>query len=540
MFSRRIFHHGSDPNGTAVPLDDRALGRCWFELLRQGGCGAGELVLNHGLTDREEIRIGDWISFEAAPGDRWYLGRVEERRFESPAGVHLRLEGMGIELGEVFPGGFGPAADGPAPHRYARSDLFHNDPDWNLETVDSVSQADDFLHRMIPQYVVPATHISYDPNRIESPVHGGYLESLKFRGEESARAIIKDLGLRSQSAWGVDAQGTFYFLKERSNLMATWQEGKDITSLSESMDREFLFNRILLTGDYLYDIQDQSGQMARRSYRWRGNYVQPESRDQYGERRIRIWIPWIRTEQDSIEFSREFFRIYAQPVRRYLIETVPQSSLPVPWEGQVRLLDRAGNELTRSRIASIRVLFDRAAVLRMELGPEDPRDLWPEPSQDERWEIAEQNVGGGALSVTDYSLSSFWWGSSSGASSLASSGQSSQVSSDGSSNGSSGSSLFNSSGTSASGLSSSPPSSASSLDSFSGPSSPGSGTAANSSSPPTSGSLSSNGNTFSNSTGMASSLSGSPGGGNSFSSFNSSELATNSSFQNSSSMSGST
>src|SRR5690606_42001857 len=66
--------------------------------------------------------------------------------------------------------------------------------------------------------------------------------------------------------------------------------------------------------------------------------------------------------------------------------------LPFPWLGRVRLQAANGTELARSRIETIRVLFDHVPRFRMELGPEDPRQLWPEPPQDERWEIPHQPV----------------------------------------------------------------------------------------------------------------------------------------------------
>src|SRR5690606_20650749 len=111
----------------------------WFELLRLGGCGSGEVVLRDKFTLRGTIQIGHYVAFEYTSGDRWFLGRVEEIEEESPKGVTLSLFGMAAELTEVFPGGFDPNADG-APHRYARSDWFPNDPDWSWQTWDQVSQ----------------------------------------------------------------------------------------------------------------------------------------------------------------------------------------------------------------------------------------------------------------------------------------------------------------------------------------------------------------------------------------------------------------
>lgn len=401
MSQRRILHHGPDPDGAPLLLQDRAVAGCWFELHRHGGCGGGELVLRDEFPQREAIEIGDWISCEAAAGERWYLGRVEERRAASPAEVRLRLEGMSVELGEVFPGGFAVEAEGAAPHRYAATDLFPHDPDRSLETVDSVDSVDQLVRLLVEQYVVPATHITFDPLLVEAPLHPAPVTSLKFRGEESVRAVLKDLALRAEADWGVDAEGRFFFRRRRGTVVAVWREGRDLTSLKESRDREHLFNRVLLTGDYVYDQIDAVAHIAQRSYRWRGNYVQPDSRAAYGERRIRLWAPWLRTAEDSLAFVREFFRVYSQPTSRYLVETLPQEVLIAPWEGRIRLEDREGAVLTVAWMESLRVLFDHAARFRLELGPEDPRELWPEPPHDERWELPTNRTPGGRVDVTD-------------------------------------------------------------------------------------------------------------------------------------------
>lgn len=456
MFSRRLLLHGPDPAATPVLIQDRAVAGCWFELHRRGGCGAAEIVLQDEFPDRRLIDIGDWISFEAAPDDRWYLGRVEERQASSPAQVRLRLAGMGVELTEVFPGGFASDADGVPPHRFAATDLFPHDPDRSLELFDSVDSADALARLLLEQYVLPAAHITRDPALIESPLHAAPVSSLKFRGEESVAAVIKELALRAQAAWGVDARGRFFFLQPRAEQLAVWREGRDLTSLSETRDREHLFNRVLLTGDYIYDHRDASDDIALRSFRWRGNYTQPDSRAEFGDRRIRLWIPWLRTAVDSLAFVREFFHVYAQPAARYQIETGPQVSLPLPWAGRVRLEDRAGATLFLGPIESIRVAFDHAPRFRLELGPEDPRNLWPEPPHDERWELPAGSRAGGVVSLSDRPpLTSS--APSSDAGSLSSSDPSSAFSSDDSLDGSTGEtfasslsgSSFNSSGSSA-------------------------------------------------------------------------------------------
>jgi hypothetical protein len=402
MTTRRILHHGPTPHGTPVLLADRAISGCWFELHRQGGCGAGELVLQREFQERSAIQIGDWISCEVSTGNRWYLGRVEECRYQYSGQLRLRLAGMSIQLNEVFPGGFGASPDSLRPHRYAATDLFTNDPDRNWEVAYSVSTLVDFVRLLIQHHVVNQTQITYAPSFIENPLASTKLHTAKFRGEESIRSILKDLALRAQANWGVDAYGRFFFTRYRTTLQSTYRLGRDLVSLEESYDRELVFNRLLLTGDYIYDRRDNSEQFARRVFRWRASYYEPASCQQYGNRRLRLWVPWLRTQSDSIEFAREFFRAYARPAVRYSVETVPQSSPLIPWGGPVAIEDAQGNLLTRGMVEKVRVLFDHAPRFRLEVGAEDPREQWPEPPQDERWEIPDHvPSNGGQVEVSE-------------------------------------------------------------------------------------------------------------------------------------------
>lgn len=388
---RRILHLSPGPTDFVAFLNDRAVAGAWFELHRQGGCGAGELRLKDDFTFRFNIGPGDWIAFEYTESDRWYLGRVENVTATCPAGVTLRLEGMGTQLNEVFPGGFTADSNNPPPHRYANTDLFFNDPDYPQETFDSVDAPHDVVSLFCSQYVAPHTSITINPALIEAADPPGDLASLKFRGEESVRSALKDLAVRAKNAsWGVDHTGTFFFLRPRPTPLVTWREGRDLLSLEMSRDYDTLFNRVLLTGDYVYDAPVNSEVATRGFYRWRGNYVQPSSRATYGEKRIRLWVPWIRTATDSQAFVSNFFQTYAQPLARYFIE-VASTTLPRPWLGAVKLEDRNGDELITMQVDTIRVQFDHTPRFRLELGAQDPRILWPEPPHDERWEIPPQN-----------------------------------------------------------------------------------------------------------------------------------------------------
>jgi hypothetical protein len=388
-------------------LSDRAVVGAWFELQRQGGCGRGEVRLRDEFAGREAVDVGDWIAFEASIGDRWYLGRVADREASSPAGVTLHLEGMAAQLDEVFPGGFGSdVGDGIPPWVYGDGDLFPLDPDDADQAVSAANTPTDVVRLLMTQFITAATDITYDPDRVVEPAGSAAVLSLKFRGEETARSVLNDLAVRARGAcWGVDETGTFFFHAPPGATVATWREGTDLFRLRESLSRDRLYNRVVLTGGYAY-LQDESGgpQVA---YRWRGNYVEPISRAAYGERRIRLWVPWIRTPQDSQAFTREFFRLYAQPSRRYFIEAA--ATAVRPWLGAVRLEDIEGNLLAETPVETVRVEFDRSPWLRIEVGPPDPHRFWPEPPHDERWELPIQPVsgfGGGSVDLDPSSSSS--------------------------------------------------------------------------------------------------------------------------------------
>ena len=255
-YTRRILHYLPGPTDFVAALSDSAVAGCWFELHRMGGCGAGELQLKETFPQRHAVDVGDWIALEFDTGERWYLGRVEHRQASSPAGVTLRLEGMGIELNEAFPGGFSPSVgDGTPPHRYANTDLFSNDPDRDLETFDSVNEPHELIDLLLSQYILPRTNITRDPVLIESSLP----RDVDYQPSNSAAK--NRLGRSSKSLpcgpathrGGVNQDGEFFFLRQPNGTVATYQEGVDVVSLAESRERDLLFNRIVLTGGYIYD-----------------------------------------------------------------------------------------------------------------------------------------------------------------------------------------------------------------------------------------------------------------------------------------------
>lgn len=376
-YQRRLLRYGPSPDELLETLDERAIAGCRFVLDRIGGCGTGQLQLQDAFADRAALTVGTWIACEYADGDRWYLGQVVERSTHSPAGITLKLAGLSQQLNQVFPGGFGVDSDDP-PHRYALTDLFSEDPDRALETLDVVDRPEDVVRLLLSQYVASATSISYVPELVENASVVADLASLKFYGEESVSSILKDLALRVQhAAWGVNEAGEFYFLPSRTTLLMTCQESMDAVELRELVSHDQIFNRVLLTGGYIY------GPLG--TARWRANYRQPASIATYGERRIKIWVPWIRTTADSRQFVQEFFDVYAQPTNHFRVTVAGSTACPRPWLGTVRLLDREGTELITAQPERVIVQFDHTPVFTFELGPDDPRQLWPSPPHEERY-----------------------------------------------------------------------------------------------------------------------------------------------------------
>jgi hypothetical protein len=408
-YRRRVLHYGPSPAELQGELSDRVIAGCWFELLRQGGCGRGEVTLNDDFVDRHALQVGEWIACEFDDGERWYLGRIEQRVSAWPGGITLKLMGVSAQLDGVFPGGFGLGADGRRPHRYSRSDRFYDDPDYYRETVDAVERPEDIVRLLMDEYIVPATDIQLDEELIENAAVAADVISLKFHGEDSARSILRDLATRVKgAAWGVDELGRFFFLPRRSTATATYQIGTATVRVVEIQDREQLFNRVLLTGGYEYGGgYSGSGAGGDITRRWRGNYLQPASIATYGERRIRISVPWIRTPEDSRQFVREFFRIYAAPTTRYQVHVIGETSYPRPWLGPVQLLDRNGDELIQADVEVLRVQFDHTPVLQLELGPLDPRLLWPALPDQEHYPAgyidASDGSGGDLVSLVSES-----------------------------------------------------------------------------------------------------------------------------------------
>lgn len=380
MAYERLVKHLDKDGSTVIKDISSRCQKAWFELLRKGGCGQGEVVCNYRFNERftADFEIGEYIQLLYETGVPWYLGRIESIDWDTPLGVTLNLYGMIAEMQEVFPGGRG-GNDLDVPHRYAKTDWFINDPDWSVQTWDLVSQPDQVVDLLWSQYVGPATNIGLGTT--ETPVPATGLETMVFRGQESALAILRQLGtIANDASFGVDENGDLFFKKRVTTVVDTFQEGVDMESLTMTTDRSLMCNSLLITGDYIYDPVTPPG-----FYRYQGTWKNFPSITAYGEIKKEVYLPWIRTNEDAYAFAVQFFSQYANPTIRHTFRTRPVSGLIKPWDGQVYLLDFPGTANATQIFEKIRVEFDHQPMFEITSGPED--FYVPAHKQDQRWEI---------------------------------------------------------------------------------------------------------------------------------------------------------
>lgn len=377
-YERQIIHYAADSTTLIADISDHAES-AWFELLRQGGCGAGEVVLDYRFDERGSIAIGDYIVMAYSTGVRWYMGRVESIDESTPSGTVLNLYGMVAELAEVFPGGFGDADN--VPHRYARTDWFTKDPDWSIQTWDVVSQPDEIVTLLYQQYIDGQTHIDLDSGNIETPSPLTGIQSMVFRSQESVLQIIRQLAtIANNASWGVDENGDLFFKRMRATVIDTFQEGVDLESLTMSVDRSLMCNSLLITGDYIYDPSYFPDY-----FRYQGVWRQPTSIASFGEIRKSVYVPWIRNNDDAVAFAKQYFRIYAWPTTRHVFTAKPISGLLKPWDGFLKLWDYEHANYAIQPFDRIRVNFNRDVTFDITMGQEEP--MFPDYEQDVRWEI---------------------------------------------------------------------------------------------------------------------------------------------------------
>lgn len=382
LYQRRILHYFSDTVTLKQVLSEKGgnsrVTDAWFEKLRMGGDGAGSITLRDSFADRNDVQIGDWIAFEFTAGTRWYFGRVENVDHSSPKGAQISLQGMWAELGEVFPGAFANAGSGK-PHRFANSDYFPNDPDHTFQTVDTVGQPESVVKLLFDRYVASQTHVVI--GSIESPPILSGFQSMVVRGEESVAELYRRLSsIARMMSVGVNEFGQLYFINRRFTTIASYQEGVNARNITQQQDRSLLFNRMLLTGGYIYGG-------AVNPYRSRWNFKHIPSIALHGERVIEIFAPEIRRNHDAVNFQGFFFSQFAQATVRYTFRAEYDGIFPLPHLGWIRLLDRNANLIANGQFDRIRVQFDHKPIFDITIGPEDLQ--FPNAPENQRWEIPD-------------------------------------------------------------------------------------------------------------------------------------------------------
>lgn len=409
-YTGSVIHYDFDATTVLNDLTSRKTS-AEFTLRRLGGCGPAEIKLKDMWNLRNVVRPGHWIALDYEAGNRWYFGRVENVSSDLPAGQTVNCEGMSIQLGEINPGGMGYDSE-DLPIRYAKSDYFPYDRDWSYQSWVNVSQPEDVVRNVFSQYINTRTDVTSSYVDNADPRVG--LNTITFRGEETVLSMIRALGVACRDAsWGIDENKRFFFMQKRADILATFKAGYNVQQLNRKRDRSLLYNRLLITGDYIYLNPNSFGTEF---YRYRSYFHVPDSISVYGERRTRVYLPWIRRNEDAIAFAKEFFRKYATLTDRYFIRTNGTSILPRPWDGQIELQDTDGTVLMVSHFDSIRVDFNHSPYFEFDLGPEDL--VYNDDPRDDRWEMPRHRQEG--LPPPSLSLPPTWTGTMSNTTSTSS------------------------------------------------------------------------------------------------------------------------
>lgn len=373
----RIFTHYNSAFTSSSTLPTDLVSGASFELLRQGGCGSGELTLAESF-DSSTLSVGDHIQFGYTTGQVWYLGRVEEIKKSSPSGTQVRLYGWLSYLNDLALGGRG-LGDSQDPIVYADDDYFESDPDFDQQTRVDTASIEEVVTDIHTNII--ATNTPITTANIETPTENDEMKSMVFRGEENTAQIIRSLAVSAGwMSWGVDPAGDFFMVNLPVSTTHTYQEGVDAENLSETTDRSMMYNRVILTGGPVYGTGDEHG-----FYHYKKNVVHWPSFEQYGEKKISLHLPWIRTDTDAQKFFEKFFQEYAGLTVQYDFDVSGVSSLPFPWTSRVALLDYAGNALKNAVPTRVHVKFDHTPVVSIHLGPEDlqfPVDSHPNRTED--------------------------------------------------------------------------------------------------------------------------------------------------------------
>lgn len=355
-----------------------------FDILRQGGCADGTLVVDTAFLETA-IDTGEHIRLSYKTGgvaNAWYLGRVEQVDDSVPAEAVIRMYGWMSYLNDRTIGGPGQDSLDDLPVLYTNdADLFLNDPDYAIQVYTPVDYYHELVGALYTNYIAPYTPISL--GTVNTPTIPVEIGSRVFRGQESVAAIVRELAVAQYgAAYGVNAQGQFFMLNRPTSgtLSATFQEGVDITAMSRSTDRSLIVNSLIIIGDYIYEPLV--------AYRYARKFKSLSSINTNGERKRTIYVPWLRTDAQALRFAQQIFDDYDTAVTRYSVQVEPQGAMVWPWSGYVRIFDIDGNAIVTEEVSRVSVEFDEAPQLTFHLGPEDLQ--FPEPPVNQRSQIGGQ------------------------------------------------------------------------------------------------------------------------------------------------------
>ena len=358
-----------------------------FDLLRQGGCGSGSFTLDMVFGDANTPEVGQWIVCSYSSGSKWYRGRIEEVTEASPAGVTVRTYGTWAVLTETQVGGQA-WWDTETPKTFGRYDYFENDPDHASQTYTTISTLEDMVTKLYDDYIVTwggGSVITLDS--IDADDTTASFASMTFRGGESLSQIMRTLAEPYNSSYGIDADNKFYFIPNNTTALYSYRDGTSC-NITSSTDRSVMFNRLVLFGGYVYGTGSNPN-----FYLWQFHAEDATSISTYGiAKTLSVRVPWIRNHVDSQNFADGFFAKYANPVKKYSIETIAQGAAFTPWDGGVTIINSAGTNLAADQaVDTVHVVFNEAPRFTFTTGYDEPKypDAGTSPT------TGEQSSGGG-------------------------------------------------------------------------------------------------------------------------------------------------
>lgn len=383
MAFQRLFGVYSADGTLYDPLPNTEVVDARCEFVRQGGCGSGSLLLR-GPMGTYNITPGMHVQFWYDIDTAWYIGRVEEVAPASPSGTAVRLFGWMSYLNDIQVGGRGQG-DSSDPLHYVHSDdpdAFPNDPDKEYQTRETMTTLTGMLQHIANNYVTPSSPITLSSFEVPTDAEDNKMISMIFRGEDSVSQIFRQVCVAlGWSSWGVQENGVLFIKNLPTSTSVVLQEGVNVYNLSKTVDRSKMFNRLIFTGGPVYGTTNDPG-----FYHYRRNIVHYPSILNYGEKKISLTIPWLRTNEDVYRFIVKLFHEFAGPTTNYTFGVLGDESLGlerpiVPWLDRVSLLDYAGNELINGIPVSVQYSFNETPMIEsMTLGSDDlnfPTDSGP-------------------------------------------------------------------------------------------------------------------------------------------------------------------